>query len=240
MPAIDLWKLATEYSVCHAALLIAGHSPDEAERYSSYDLRTACPGYHAANTVLCSAIAAGTLSPIKTFNEYDDYGNDLGLDTRLTLVSIAELDRFMRSRGHVCEFFEPRVAPTDGAMGPGDAYFSKKLYAANAAWNAVTKDPTRMRGKSPKQALQEWLIEHAGELGLLNREGQPNRTGIEEICKVANWKPEGGATPTPSPSTAMAVLPTAQPLIRLPVPSQPETTGPREDFSADLDDEIPF
>jgi len=81
--------------------------------------------------------------------------------------------------------------------------------------------------------LLKWLTEHAAELGLLNKEGRPNLTGIEEICKVANWKPEGGATPTPTSEA----YPSQRPLIRLPEPAKPT---PRRSFSADLDDAIPF
>ena len=55
---------------------------------------------------------------------------------------------------------------------------------------------------------------------------------------MANWKPEGGATPTPS---AAKVESPARPLIRLPDPRPAvRESGPRETFSADLDDEIPF
>ncbi|MND07504.1 hypothetical protein D3C83_295210 [compost metagenome] len=53
-------------------------------------------------------------------------------------------------------------------------------------------------GKSPKQALEKWLREHALEFGLTTEDGSPNGTGIEEAAKVANWQPGGGAPKTPS------------------------------------------
>ena len=111
-----------------------------------------------------------------------------------------------------------------------------KLAAAIKAWSAVSGYPARLRGKSPKQAIADWLVENAGTLGLHNRDGSINRTGIEEICKVANWKPGGGATPTPALAT-LAPVAAARPLIRLP---PPPAESVRRDFSADLDDEIPF
>jgi len=66
------------------------------------------------------------------------------------------------------------------------------------AWNEVTSDPAASNGKCPKKALEIWLRKHANEYGLTNKDGNPNQQGIEEICKVANWRLSGGATPTPS------------------------------------------
>jgi len=84
--------------------------------------------------------------------------------------------------------------------GPGhffSPYYAPKLAAANDAWKAVTSDKTWLRGRSPKKAIELWLKENAARYGLLNKDGTPNATGIEEIAKVANWKPAGGAPTTP-------------------------------------------
>ncbi len=74
--------------------------------------------------------------------------------------------------------------------------FPKKLAAAIRAFDEVTNNPDLLKGKSPKQALEKWLLGHAEECGLIKPDGKPNKEGIEQICKVANWKPKGGATPT--------------------------------------------
>ena len=66
----------------------------------------------------------------------------------------------------------------------------------------------------------------------MNRDGAPNKGGIEEICKVANWKPEGGATPTPTSVQAEIVASPA------PRPSRDGYEYQPRDF--ELDDEIPF
>lgn len=84
-------------------------------------------------------------------------------------------------------------------MAPWGSHYAPKLAAAVAAWEAVTSDPKRLRGKSPKQALEAWLTEHAAEYDLVNKDGTPNKTGIEEAAKVANWQPAGGAPKTPTP-----------------------------------------
>lgn len=233
MQPLDLWKLSTEYSIVHAALLIAGFSPEEAECRQEYDLGEKFRGYTAAKTALWNAVLSGTLKPAKTIFESSEYGDSQYIDISRTLISVADLDAFTKARGMVCEFFDRREHTVAHSTGPASPFFSKKLDAANKAWTAVTSDPSRLTGKSPKQALQTWLVEHAAELGLLNKEGKPNQTGIEEICKVANWKPEGGATPT----QAASAQPPPVPLVRLPIPSQNQ---PRPSFSADLDDEIPF
>lgn len=89
-------------------------------------------------------------------------------------------------------------------------FYAPKLAAAVRAWNEVTSDPKALAGKSPKKALEIWLRKHANEYGLTGKDGNPNKLGIEEICKVANWKPNGGASPTPSlpdPPTAFGKPP---------------------------------
>ena len=236
MQAIDLWKLSAEYSVIHAALIIAGHHPEDSEERPEYELVRAKKGYLAAKTALCNAVRSGGITPIALKYEQTEYSDLDSLDVQRTIISVDELRRFVRSRGMLCDFFE-RANQRPEFVAPGSKYFSKKLYAANRAWSAVTEEPERLIGKSPKQAVEKWLIEHAEELGLLRRDGQPNQTGIEEICKVVNWKPEGGATATPSNNQlALGELVAVPDLVRLPNPPSRE----RLDFSADFDDEIPF
>lgn len=72
--------------------------------------------------------------------------------------------------------------------------YAPKLAAAVKAWQAVTDTGKR----SPKQALDKWLREHATEFGLTNEDGKPIENAIEECSKVANWNTKGGATKTPT------------------------------------------
>ncbi len=37
----------------------------------------------------------------------------------------------------------------------------------------------------------------ASEYGLTKEDGSPNEQGIDEVAKVANWKPGGGVAKTP-------------------------------------------
>lgn len=237
MDSIDFWKLCDDYSIVQAAILACGGDPEdlqwEVERNSSHRPH----GYVPVRTALMSAVQAGTLNArIVTFDS--DFDNQ-GREPHNAYVTAADLNAFFRAKRMVAPFFDRSDLPPEASFRPDSPQFPRKLDAAIKAWTAVTSDPASLRGRSPKQALEKWLIEHASELGLLNKDGQPNRNGIEEICKVANWKPEGGATPTPS----ALPLPATVELIRLPEPKPAVprvATTIREDFAADLDDEIPF
>ncbi|BEU50792.1 hypothetical protein MAFF211520_10840 [Ralstonia pseudosolanacearum] len=78
-------------------------------------------------------------------------------------------------------------------LDPAHPRYAPKLAAAVSAWRAVEGG----KGVSPKQAIAKWLREHAEEFGLSDANGKPNETGIEEVAKVANWQPTGGAPKTP-------------------------------------------
>lgn len=233
MDPIDYWKFCTDYSVVQAALLIVGCDPNDLQHAVDRDHNRRPAGYTAVRTALVNAIRSGSLEAI-VVEETSEFGNRAYIDAHETIINKWDLDRFVKSRGYICTFFASNPA-ADAVPGPDSLYFSKKLDAANKAWKAVTSDPAKMAGKSPKQALKKWLTEQAGDLGLLNKDGTPNTTGIEEICKVANWKPEGGATATPNATARV----TPAGLTHLPT-SQRGRQTPHETFSADLDDEIPF
>ncbi len=231
MDPINFWKLCTEYSIVQAALLTCGLMPDE-HQYSVERKANPPPGYTAVRTALYNAIRTGRLDA-NTRMALDDYGETtVAIDVYETLINVHDLHRFLKSSGFEAPFFDRAPTLYDDDPEPGPAY-PLKLAAALKAWNAVANDPERLRGKSPKQAIDAWLTEHAAELGLLNRSGAVNRTGIEEICKVVNWKPSGGATPTPVARPASTV----RTPICLPEP-QPKAVSGKADFN--IDDDIPF
>jgi hypothetical protein len=64
---------------------------------------------------------------------------------------------------------------------------------------AITDDPKLMRAKSVKAALTRWLRDNARKLRLTKKGGSVNELAIEEIAKVANWDPKGGARPRHRP-----------------------------------------
>ncbi|MGC8535654.1 MAG: helix-turn-helix domain-containing protein, partial [Rhizomicrobium sp.] len=62
MGNFDLWKLATEYSVAQAALIIAGHRPEIATRYRPSELDEKFHNFTAAKVAICNAIRSKTLA----------------------------------------------------------------------------------------------------------------------------------------------------------------------------------
>jgi hypothetical protein len=112
-------------------------------------------------------------------------------DWNLTTVSRDDLVAWLASRGVRTGFFFPNVKPSDEPdfLSRDNDRYAPKLAAAVRAWQAVT-DPGK---KSPKQALEKWIREHAAEFGLTDDDGNPVNQAIEECSKVANWQQSGGA-----------------------------------------------
>lgn len=231
MPIASFWNLCTEFSIHDAALVIAGHDPQAYIAMTEDRVVEEAIGYLPARKALSNAVESERLATCKLIYDVSEFDQRDTLNIYSTLIRVEDLDRFVRNAGHICETFARGSETMSRYTCKNAAYRSKKLEAANKAWEAITANPALLRGKSPKQALQKWLTEHAEELGLLNRDGRPNQTGIEEICKVANWKPEGGATPTPA-------SPDPESETRLVLTPPLRSGNPKEAF--DLNDDIPF
>ena len=241
MDRIVWWKLADELTVYQIALLIAGYDPAEFEA-DGYQLwpdevkQNISPFLYAIkNAVRSDKIV---LNPVR----YDDYGNsDIDLDA--STINIGSLCVWLRARNFSDGFFVGSQDEVDSLANSSGEFYAPKLAAAVRAWHEVTANPETLNGKTPKKALEIWLRKHANEYGLTGKDGNPNELGIEEVCKVANWKPSGGASPTaaplrnppeekspwsrkvrPKPATRRVPPPTPRPQL---------TTGP-------VDDDIPF
>lgn len=131
--------------------------------------------------------------------EFDMDGEDIGfledtIDVYNSTVNADSLKQWLRFKGFTTGFFFPEPIETTDFLDPINPRYAPKLAAAVKAWQAVT-DAGK---KSPKQALDKWLREHAATFGLTNDEGKPIEQAIEECSKVANWNTKGGATKTPS------------------------------------------
>jgi hypothetical protein len=175
--AIDpLWNLHDSLTLPQAASLLIGHEPTEVEsRLGDTFFQAAYPRYPVAMSLLSRAVNSNAI-PM----EYDS-------------ISVDDLKAFLSQKRMRTGFFFPDGDTAPDYMNPRDSRYAPKLAAAVSAWQAVTT-----AGKtSPKQALAKWLREHAATYGLSDDEGKPNETGIEEVAKVANWQPTGGAAKTP-------------------------------------------
>lgn len=113
---------------------------------------------------------------------------------KLSTVSRDDLVPWLSRRGVRTGFFFSDASDAPDYLDPCNPRYSKKLAAAVRAWQAVTNPG----GKSPKQALEKWLREHAGEFGLTDDEGNPVTAAMTECSTVANWQTGGGAPKTPS------------------------------------------
>ncbi len=217
MESLDYWRLCDELSVVQAALLIVGEDPSESQDHvldSSAQNRP--KGFDAAFSALQNAINVKTLpATIRHEARYlgsDEYPNTYetvikdgdaqhAFKTRpnwaQTTVNVTDLKAWLVSRGfRTGFFFVDDVAPED-FLDPNHPCYAPKLAAAVTAWVTFSRDGMALSGKTPKQAMTKWLRENAPRYGLTDEEGKVNETGIEEISKIANWKPEGGAAKTP-------------------------------------------
>lgn len=117
-------------------------------------------------------------------------------DWHRTTILVDDLRAWLSSRGFRHGFFFPNATDTPDYLDPCHPRYAPKLAAAVKAWIA-TGDERLTRGKTPKQALQRWLREHAAEFGMTDDEGKPTEAGVEEVSKVANWQMTGGGLPGP-------------------------------------------
>lgn len=111
----------------------------------------------------------------------------------MTTVTVEDVRRWLVSRGFRTGFFFPEASDAPDYLDPKHLRYAPRLAAAVNAWLAVKQ----ASGKSVKDAIKKWLREHAAQYGLTNEDGNPNETGIDELAKVANWQPTGGAPKTP-------------------------------------------
>lgn len=193
MANLEHWAKADALNVYQIAFLLEEIDPAPLERLGYHLMPERVRDQTSVHVVnLKNAVLTDNLRPV--LRSYDSFGDP---DWVSMLIGILELKVWLWTRGLHGTVFG---ASTKSKPLPSDfsPFYAQKLDAAVAAWQAVTSEPYRLRGKSPKQALEGWLTENAEEYGLLNRDGTPNRTGIEEIAKVANWNQRGGAPSTPS------------------------------------------
>jgi hypothetical protein len=206
MDPIERWKLADELTVYQIALLIAGYDPSDFEgdsphRWEQEVQKEVSPYLNA----LRNAARTGKLTFTETYYEHPDGGKSLSWED--SMINIDSLCDWMNLRNFQDGFFVTVGATTNNTNIIADAageFYAPKLAAAVQAWAEVTADPQLRVGKSPKKALEVWLRKHANEYGLTGKDGNPNQLGIEEVSKVANWQPTGGAPSTPVSSNIEA------------------------------------
>jgi hypothetical protein len=198
MDSRDRWKLADELNVYQIALLIVGRDPGEFEHvyYQNWDTDLQSEAAPYLNAIK-NAVRGGRIKA--ELSRDGGYNGGQAIDWSESVIDIESFRDWLRSRNYSDGFFARNEAGVDGLLDQSGSFYAPKLAAAVRAWTEVTSDPTALNGKTPKKALEIWLRKHAGQYGLTLRDGNPNEQGIEEISKVANWKPTGGAARTPTP-----------------------------------------
>lgn len=207
MEDMDYWRLCDELSVIQASFLMIDYDPSGCENLDNWSQLPR--GYEACFTALKNAVNSGTLPAVIRKNAKDEMNFatqskilttyfDPPIDWHLTTIKVLDLKVFLKDRGVKTGFFFPQSSDDRDYLDENNPNYAPKLAAAIHAWEAVRSDVSRLRGKTPKQALSKFLRENAAHYGLTKDDGNPNESGIEEICKVANWKPEGGAAKTPT------------------------------------------
>ena len=202
---LQYWRLCDELTVVQAALLVAGCNPSGMASYvERWPSEKRPPRYEAAKAAISHALRGGRIQGDYCEHEcngsYDEQG-DLpiykgAIDVESSTVFVGSLKVFLRDKGLNAPFFFPTKSAQVAYLDPLHPRYAPKLAAAVTAWLAFETEAVGS-ARSPKQQLVHWLRKNASEFGLTNGDGSPNRSGIEEVAKVANWKPSGGAPKTP-------------------------------------------
>ncbi|RFU46780.1 hypothetical protein [Paraburkholderia sp. DHOC27] len=223
MDEFDLCRISDNFTLSTAAALICNIEPSRVQPKDQSGNEGYCVWYRSevdpkvagndtdpnlfrtALDSLLRAVQAGTLAASVVYRgklrliQYDDGGEDerwipVGpFDPGETTVSLDDLRAWLALRGVRTGFFFPEASDAPDYLNPKHPRYAPRLAAAVSAWLAVAQGS----GKSVKDAIRKWLREHAAEFGLTHDDGSPNESGIEEVAKVANWHPKGGAPKTP-------------------------------------------
>lgn len=223
MDELDCCRIADTLALTWAAALICGSfpnkvvSPDESgsERYRlrrSDEMNAeywddAPEKFDAALQALVRAVERGTLKAEKRYpgrnthvrhvdGKPEGFWEPAGpIDPAETTVTVDDLKQWLITRGVRAGFFFPEGTDAADYLDRRHPRYAPKLAATVMAWQAVA-DPGK---KSPRQALERWLREHAAEFDLTDDNGNPVEKPILECARIANWEPAGGAPKSGKP-----------------------------------------
>jgi hypothetical protein len=207
MEPTNYWRLCHNLTVVQAALLISNHDPTQWMAFvEGWPMEKRPKGYEEAKTALSQALLNRELDGSLRHPFERDPIDEINVPNRAkilpmeTTVVVASLKIWLKNKGVACTVFPVEPVPANGNadspppyLDPRNPRYSKKLAAAVSAWTATE---TASRG-TVKKALVKWLKNHGKDFGLVDEGGSFNQQGIEEVAKVANWEPRGGAPKTP-------------------------------------------
>jgi len=240
MQGIDFWRLSDELTIIQAALLICGYNPTNLQVDVRCSNKNYPDGYVAIKHALSSAAKSEVLRSRETKVFYERDG-DYYIDDDLALLNVDDLKKWLLSKGIRKHFFFFPEEPEGEFLSRKHPRYSPKLAAAVRAWQAM--DDENLHAKTPKQSVKKWLRLHSTKYGLSDDDGKPLESAIEEIAKIVNWNPKGGAPSTPNElgsSQPTASLSTHDGLTESFTISSEKEYMTGENSSIDLDTEIPF
>lgn len=233
MDALLLWKLCERVTLFQAVMLGLGYDPQDMTHYRMQSSRSKPKEYEALLAALKSALQTHSINGEIGENWDDQYERFMKgtINPDTTMVDLKSVGLFLQSKGidnPICS--QPSRSQLPDYLNPAHSCYAPKLAAAIQAWLAVVADPKALHKKTPKAAMEKWLRLNAKTYGLTLKDGSPNALGIDEICKVANWKPKGGAA-----KSSGGDLP--------PITQSQEQTHPPLNYleeNNNLDEEFPF
>lgn len=235
MESIFLWRLCETLTIPQAALLMIGCDPENLECEVEITHGSKPPeGYGPCKAALISAIAEGKVNGKLMY--YDsDFSDEKNLSVIDSSVEVGSLKDWLLEKGfHEHFFFFPDGVERE-FLDSDHPRYAPKLAAAVTAWRAFD-DPEAQKAKTPKQAIMKWLRENARRFELSDEDGNPIESAIEEVAKIANWQPKGGAPTTPN-GTLKPKKVSKSTLLSI---TGPKFTPKQEPNGYELDDDIPF
>jgi len=242
-------KFIAVFSAIRAAILTNRLRADitHLARPSSYGGNWETHGEDEEGYVNYDALLVGAGSTLRTnVQTKDDPWGRFGAvffvkepDWSHTKVEVDELTAWMDRRHFWPPFFFPE-GTTEGFRDPEHPRYSPKLACAIGAWEAVERNKSNM---SVKATIVEWVTANAVTFGMVEADGVPSATGVEEVAKVTNWETRGGANrtggevvETPVPASQDAIENFTE--MQQPV-SRPSKNAPPFEPGG-MDDDIPF
>ena len=235
MDDIDFWKLCDELTVVQAALLVVGRDPSPLE--IDVDRKTSANqprGYNATKNAILSAIKHELLEGELRFDSRDINEGSYVCPSSSTVI-VEDLKLWLRRKGFEKHFFFFPEGLDGEFLDEDHPRYSPKLAAAVRAWEAL-EDDSFLKATTPKKAAQKWLRLYAVDFDLCDSDGIPVESAIEEISKVVNWNPRGGAPSTPDAQE----LPKKLTKTRKLSVDKPEVAEKSNDPPPAFDDGIPF
>ncbi|MBN8649752.1 MAG: hypothetical protein J0L55_17530 [Caulobacterales bacterium] len=220
MEAWEYWRNLEEFNIVQGALMAANIEPtkwhNSVEKLSDHKKPEA---YEPMKLIILSAISSGKLAAKLSYYQ-EEYSDQDILSLYDSKISHDDLAAYLKTKGIESAFFNFKINNNFDPFNKNGSFYSPKLAAALSAREAIINEPHRLNKCTPKQAIENWLYENADKFELILNNGEINKKGISEICKVVNWKMKGGAPQLTS---------------MYPVPVPKEVV-----FYDDLDSEIPF